>query len=127
MTDIIKDTFAEMGINGFRPLRDLILIRSNPMPVKTGSILLPLRQTTFYGELPNLVIVTAIVIAAGPKATVVPGDQIAFMRLNFIRWDYMQDRTVLGLIQEANIFGWADLDPGDEFADLRVQFTRQRR
>jgi hypothetical protein len=123
----VKRAFEEAGIKGFRPWRDLLLIRTNPMPVRTGSIFLPVKMTTFYGELPNLQPVTAIVLSSGPDATLKPGDQIAFLRTNFIRWDYFEDRTVLGFIEEKHVFGHADLDPGETFADLRVEFTRHNR
>lgn len=118
--DLAKRTFDELQVPGFRPLRDVLLVRTNPMPLRTGSIFLPNKLTSFYGELPHMQPITAIVLTAGPKAVAKPGDQIAFMRLHFIRWETLEDKTVAGWISEANVFGWADLDPGDTFADLRV-------
>lgn len=126
MSDRISATFAELGINSFRPMRDLVLVRSNPMPQKTGSIYLPNKLATFFGLLPNLQLITATVLSAGPKATVLPGEDIVFMRLNFAWWKIMEDGTVVGWIQEANVFGWSELEPGDTFADLRIDSAGRR-
>lgn len=126
MTDRIADTFFELGINSFRPLRDLVLVRSNPMPEKTGSIYLPNKLATFFGLLPNLQLITAIVLSAGPKATVLPGEDIVFLRLNFAWWKIMEDRTVVGWIQEANVLGRPELEPGDTYADLRIDSAGRR-
>lgn len=126
--DIIKQTFDEMGIPGFRPLRALILVRANPVPTKTsGGIYLPTKLTSFFGELPHMQPITATVLAAGPKATVKPGEVIAFLRLHFSWWMKLEDGSYVGwLLDEANIIGWADLDPGDTFADLRVESATAR-
>lgn len=126
MIDRVKETFAELEINSFRPLRDLVLVRSNPMPVKTGSIYLPNKLTTFFGLLPNMQLITATVIAAGSKATVLIGEEIVFLRLNFIWWKVMEDRTVVGWIQEANVLGRPELEPGDTYADLRIDSAGRR-
>lgn len=123
----IQKTFEELGIKGFRPWRDLLIIRTNPMPKKTGSIYLPEKLTTFYGELPHLQPITGMVIAAGPKATVPVGDHVAFMRLHFARWQTLEDGTVVGWIQEAHVEGHVDLDPDETFADLRVENATPRR
>ena len=126
-TDLARRTFTEIGIKGFRPLRDLVIVRTNPMPQKTGSIYLPPKLQTFYGELPHMQPITGIVLVAGPKAIVKPGDQVAFMRLYWATWDRLEDGTYVGWIQEPNLIGHVDLDPGDQFADLRVVFVPRPR
>lgn len=123
----VKQTFEEMGIDGFRPWRDLVFVRTNPMPIKTGSILLPFKATSFFGQLPNLAAISAVVLAAGPKATCKPADGVVFMRTNFAWWMAMEDLTYVGWIQEANLLGGYELSPGDTFADIRVEFYRRPR
>lgn len=126
-TDIVKKTFEEMGIPGFRPLRSVVLVRANPVPKKTGSIYLPEKLTSFFGELPHMQPITATVLAAGPKASLKPGETIAFLRLHFSWWMKLEDGSYVGwLLDEANIIGYADLDPGDTFADLRVESATGR-
>lgn len=125
--DIIKKTFDEMGIPGFRPLRSVVLVRANPVPKKTGEIFLPEKLASFFGELPHMQPITATVLAAGPKATVKPGEMIAFMRLHFSWWMKLEDGSYVGWLQdETHVIGWADLDPGDTFADLRVDSATGR-
>ncbi len=117
----IKQTFDELGINGFRPLRNLLLVRTNPMPEKTGSLFLPPKMSTLYGSLRgDSQLVTAEVLAAGPKATVLPGEQIVFIRLHYAWWKFLSDKTSVGWIQEANVWGQAELEEGDTYADLIV-------
>jgi hypothetical protein len=118
--ELVAETFAEMGIVGFKPWRDLVFVRTKPMPQKTGSIYLPNKLASFYGELPNMQLVTAIVVAVGPKTTLLVGDHIVFLRLNFAYWRRMEDGTYFGWIQEPNVYGWVELDPGDTYADLRI-------
>jgi hypothetical protein len=127
VSDLIAATFAEMDIPGFKPWRDLVFVRTNPMPQKTGSIYLPTKLASFYGELPNLQLITATVIAVGPKTTVLPGETVVFMRLYFAYWRRMEDGTYFGWIQEPNLTGFAELDPGDTYADLRIDSVGSRR
>jgi hypothetical protein len=95
------------------------------MPKKTGLIYLPEKLTTFYGELPHMQPIVATVLAAGPEATVKPGELVAFLRLYFARWMTLDDRTVVGwLLSEENLLGMADLE-GDIVADLRVDSARR--
>lgn len=124
----VKQTFEEMKINGFRPARDLIFVRTNPMPTKTGTgIMLPPRAITLFGELPNLSAVSAVVIAVGPKAHCKPADGVVFLRTNFAWWMAMEDRTYVGWIPEEHLLGRYELSPGDTFADIRVEFHRRVR
>ena len=125
---LIKQTFEELEIPGFRPLRNTVILRTHPIPVRTGAIFLPVKLTTFYGELPHMQPIVATVIAAGPKATCKVGDRVAFLRLHFALWKRCADDTAIGWIaDDGNIIGWVDLDEDEAFADLRVESATARR
>jgi hypothetical protein len=90
-------------------LRNTVLVRTEPLPTESNGVILPDRATSFYGELPHVQFVTAIVLSAGPKATLKPGDRIAFTRLFFARYVEMKDKTMVGWIaNEENVLGYAE-------------------
>jgi hypothetical protein len=122
---MIKKTFDELGIKSFRPLRKTLLLRTERIPDKVGSIFVPPKLATFYGELPHMQPILAFVLAAGPKATVRAGDRILFMRLHFARWQTLEDGTVCGWIDEANILGWADPENADARSDRGSSLSAQ--
>lgn len=109
--ELIKATFAEIGIKGIRVPRWLILVRTEPLEQKTpGGLWLPPKLTNFYGELPHLRPLVGLVLAAGPKAYVKVGDRVAFQRLHFQRWCQMQDGTFVGWIDYNQLHGFAEDD-----------------
>lgn len=104
----VEETWEELGFR-LRMLRSAILVRTEPLPKTSGGVILPDRATSFYGELPHVQFVTAVVLSAGPKAVLKPGDRIAFTRLFFARYMEMQDKTMVGWIaNEENVLGYAE-------------------
>lgn len=101
----LRRTFDELGIKGFRAMRKMLLVRTEALPQKIGLIYVPPKLATFYGELPHLQNIYAMVLAAGPKADCKPLDRVVFQRLYFARWQHMEDGTVVGWIDEANVYG----------------------
>lgn len=107
----VEETWTELGFR-FRPLRNVVLVRTDPLPTVTeGGIIIPDKLTSFYGELPHVQLVTATVLASGPKADLQPGEKICFQRLFFARWLEMGDKTLVGWIaDERNVVGWVEGD-----------------
>lgn len=102
--EVVNRTWSEVGYK-ITPLRKMVFVKTDPVPQKVGSLYLPPKLATFYGELPNLVLVNATVLAAGPKASVRPGDRVCFTRLFFARYCDLQDGTYIGWIEEENLTG----------------------
>lgn len=102
----VEETWEELGFR-LRMLRKAILIRTEPLPTESNGIILPDRATSFYGELPHVQFITAVVLSSGRDATLKPGDRIAFTRLFFARFLEMKDRTMVGWIaNEENVLGY---------------------
>jgi len=107
-TDLIEKTWAEIGYK-IHPLRNLVMVRTDPIPDKIGSIYLPPKLQTFYGELPHLQLITATILSAGKDVKGVKvGDRVAFTRLHFARFQNMQDGTKVGWMPEDQLAGLAD-------------------
>ena len=81
-----------------------ILVRTEKLKDKIGSIFLPPKQSSFYGRIQGQYVwCTATVIAVGPEATVLPGESIMFTRLAFANMYKMQDNSYVGLVDEENV------------------------
>lgn len=106
--DQVTEVFDKLGVRGVRPLRRTLIVRTNPLPQKTesGLIWLPSRSTSFYGGLPHMVLITALVLAAGPKCTVKVGETVIFQRLHFTRWVPYTTDTFVGWIDESQLVGY---------------------
>jgi hypothetical protein len=88
---------------------------------KVGSLFLPLKATTFYGDLPHLVMVRATVLSAGPKAQGLnPGDRVTFPRTYFIRWRELEPDVMLGWVDVSQVSGFFNTDDEAEDEPLRV-------
>lgn len=88
MLDLVEKTWDELGFKIKAP-RYLVWVRTLPPPCKIGSIYIPVKQASFYGELPHLVTVRAVVLSSGPKGvaqSLNPGDIVAFKRVQFARY-----------------------------------------
>lgn len=109
---VVERTWKELGYK-FRPWRRIVLVRTDPIPTMTsGGIHLPPKLASFYGELPHIQLVTAIVLASGPECELKAGDRIGFQRLYFARWLEMDDNTLIGWISdERNVVGLVEGDP----------------
>ena len=104
----VEDTWKEMG-HKLRMLRKGVLVRTDPLPTEVNGVILPPRAASFYGELPNVSFVTAVVLSSGRDATLKPGDRIAFIRLFFARHLEMEDKTLVGWIaNEENVLGYVE-------------------
>jgi|WetSurMetagenome_2_1015567.scaffolds.fasta_scaffold07491_2 hypothetical protein len=119
MLDLVERTWAELGFRIQAP-RFLVWVRTLPVEQKRGLIWLPPKMASFYGELPHLRTVRAVVLSAGPRGlakSLKPGDVIAFSRGVFSRFFQMQPTQVtasgaseefVGVIDSNDIFGFSD-------------------
>jgi len=102
---LIAATWEECGVRRVRPLRNMVFVRTELIPEYIGHIFIPPHLRASYSHLPHKVMLHALVLGTGPKCTAVKiGDRIAFSRLFFARWQYMNDKTLVGWINEDNIF-----------------------
>jgi len=114
MMDIIERTWEELGYR-IRATNYRVWVRTLPHPRKHGSIWLPPKAGSFYGELPHLRTVYGTVLSAGPRgvaAELKPGDIVAFKRLEFAWWakleastkdEYGEDEEYLGYLDANHI------------------------
>jgi hypothetical protein len=100
--ELIEKTWAEIG-RKIRPLRNIVFMRTELLPEMDGHIYLPPSVRGNYSGLPHKVFMRAVVIAVGPKCKLKVGQRIAFSRLFFARWEHMEDKTLVGYVQEENI------------------------
>lgn len=101
--DIVQETWKELNqeINCFG---SRVLIRTEPIPEKIGSIYLPTKHTSFYGKIQGQYQwCTATVLAAGEESIVKSGEKIMFTRLAFANIYKMKDNTFVGWVEDANI------------------------
>lgn len=108
--DVVEKTWAEVGCR-VRPLRRMVFLRTLPLEEKIGMIHLPTKLTKFHGELPHMKTIRAIVVAAGPKTIVKPGEQVCFTRLQFAWWKKLEDGCMFGWIDENDITGYCEGEP----------------
>lgn len=83
--DLVTRTWEELGFK-VRATGWKVWVRTLPHPRKIGRIWLPPKAASFYGELPHLRTVYALVLTSGPLGwakDLKPGDKVAFKRLNF--------------------------------------------
>jgi hypothetical protein len=110
---IVEDTWDEIGhkikATGFK-----LWVRTLPHPRKVGRVWLPPNRGRFYGELPHLKLVFAVVLSVGPHARsqheLQPGTIVGFKRLNFAWWrkleganedEWGSDDQFVGYLQNA--------------------------
>lgn len=110
MDELIEQTWKELG-QRLSPVRDLVMVRTEPHEKKIGSLYLPPKLQHFYGELPHLQMVTATALSVGPQCrSIKVGDRIVFSRLFFGRLFTMKDGTLVGYLREDQVSGHR-LDP----------------
>lgn len=74
---------------------------------KVGSLWLPVKLTSFYGDLPHLVVVKATVLSVGPKVRgIKEGARVAFPRTYFAKWKELEPDVMVGWIEAANLSGF---------------------
>jgi len=103
----VRETWEELG-HKIRPLRRIVLVRTDPLPDKTegGIFVDPKLSENFYADLPHVSFHCATVLSAGRDSVLKPGDRIGFQRLFFARYAILKDRTLVGWIQDdRNILG----------------------
>jgi hypothetical protein len=123
---LVADTWAEIGRKA-RPLRRMVFVRSEVFNNKTASglLYLPGKIHGFYGGLPHMRTLYGTILAAGPDATVMVGERVAFTRLYFAIWlPLMEEGAFVGWINENDMIGYADLDPLPEVANEPVKRAR---
>lgn len=92
MIGAVEKTWDELGYR-IRATGYRVWVRTLPHPRKHGSIWLPPKAGSFYGELPHLRTVYAVVLSAGsrgPAKGLKPGDIVGFKRLEFAWWAKLQ-------------------------------------
>ena len=109
MQEFIDRTWQEVG-HKIRPLRRLLVVRTLPTEQMVGSLWMPSSASATYGGLAHQRTLKAVVLAVGPKATVKPGELIAFTRLFFGWWKKFDNDCYFGWIDEDQIHGYADPD-----------------
>lgn len=103
--DLVEQTWAEVGCR-VRPLKRWVFVRTLPVATHIGSIALPPKLASFHGELPHMKTIHALVLSVGPKATVKKGDVVCFTRLQFAWWKKLDDRCMVGWIDENDLTGY---------------------
>lgn len=120
MQELVEKTWQELGYR-IRSVGYKIWVRTLPHRRRSpGGLWLSPRQASFYGELPHLVTVEAVVLSTGPRglATAVkPGDVIAFSRVHFARHVQLQPTEIdaygtseefVGYVDANQIFGFVE-------------------
>jgi co-chaperonin GroES (HSP10) len=103
MTDFVEETWQELGTR-VRPLRDLVFLRTvKPSQQTEGGIWFAPSDQNFYDGPLHLRLMRAIVLAAGPRSVLQPGDHICFQRLYLSRWKGLQDGTFVGWLREIEV------------------------
>lgn len=107
--DVVEATWAEVECR-IRPLRRMVFLRTLPLETMIGSIHLPAKMVSFHGELPHMKTIYAIVCSVGPDATAKVGDKVCFTRLQFAWYKKLEDKCMLGWIDENDITGTIEED-----------------
>ncbi len=113
--ELVERTWAELECR-IRPLSRTIMVRTLPIPQKIGSLWLPPKAASFYGGMPHLVMIRAIVLSAGPKAHVNPGEKVLFQRLWFSRWKGLSDGCYVGYLDAVKLTGIVEDDSEEQAA-----------
>lgn len=109
MPEKVRAVWEELGIKNVRMLGRKVMVMNYPFVPKThGGIWLPPKLHTFYGGLPHMRVLRALVLSAGPKCQLVPGDEVCFQRLHFALWKDLDTERKVGWIDELQIIGHAE-------------------
>lgn len=102
----IKDTWDELGFK-IRPTSWTVMVRTDPVPEKVGLIWIPPDSAMLFNrELPHMKLVTATVLAVGPKAKMVKvGDRVVFKRVHFAWLWQLADKTYVGYLPQEELVG----------------------
>ncbi len=101
------------GSEKIRPLRDILMVRTDAPPQKfSGSNLyLSPKLTDFYGAMPKEVTTYATVMSIGRDTkTVKVGDRVAFTRIFFAMLADLPDLAKFGYVREEQLL-WIVDDP----------------
>jgi hypothetical protein len=116
----VQATWAELGVQGVRPTRSMVFLRTEkPRLMTDGGIIMPNATGGFYGGLPKGRFVWATVLVCGPDChEVQAGDIVLFGRGHFARWgdtaagrQALEDGALVGWIDESNIEGVLEEPP----------------
>jgi hypothetical protein len=133
MLDLVERTWAELGFR-VRALGYKIWVRTLPVEQRRGPLWLTAKAASFYGGLPHLRTVQAVVLSAGPAGLargLKPGDVLAFSRGHFTRfWQLQPTQTTLagaseeyvGVIDSNDVFGFAsDVSDREQREETHVE------
>lgn len=107
MTEFVQETWEKLG-KRIRPLRRTVFVRTLPFEDKIGSLYLPPKLTGFYGELPHLRLIEAVVLSVGPDAAkrgITVGMKVVFKRLHFAMYATFSDLDRVGWLDVNEIVG----------------------
>lgn len=101
---IVRETFEQLGMLNFIPMRRDVLVRTDKVPsISEGGIVFPPGSASFYSSLPSEKTVRATVLSTYEGCTSLkPGDRVMFSRGFFARL------TQLG--KEEEYVGWVATD-----------------
>lgn len=106
--EIVASVWQELG-KRYRPLRRVLIVRTDPQSQSTpGGILLTQKESDLYTGMPHMRVVKATVLAAGPKASTAVGARVCFQRLHFAWFAKLEDKTLVGTIEEEELVGYLE-------------------
>jgi len=91
----------------------MVLLRTEKLQMKTeGGLFLPASEQGFYDGPMHLRLLAATVLSAGSRAdqSLVPGTRVCFQRRFFAWWKVMEDRTLVGWVDDSQITAICDPD-----------------
>lgn len=107
----IAETWAECGVRSVKPARQTIMVRTELLPEYIGRIFIPPHLRGNYTDLPHKVFMWGLVLSTGSECQHIKvGDRVGFSRLFFARWQYMEDKTLVGWVKEENVYLLAEED-----------------
>lgn len=106
--ELVEKTWEELGYK-IRPLGWKVFVRTDPPPQKVGSLFLPPKQASFYGGMGHQRVVTATVLAVGPKVVgITVGERVVFRRLEFGHIARFDGDVYVGWIEMAQLAGFPE-------------------
>jgi hypothetical protein len=107
----VEQSWQECDVKKVRPLRSMVFLRTHPPETMTESGLLhrPPSALNWLSGPAHLKIIHATVLDVGPKTrNVRKGDVVCFTRMYFSWWKKMEDRTMVGWIDESQLIGYPE-------------------
>ena len=108
MVNFVEQTWEKLG-RRVRASGHTVFVRTDvPEEKSEGGIFYP--DSGFYSGPFHLRLVAATVLSAGSKSILKPGDRVCFQRQWFCRWESLDDKTLVGWLEEAQVTGVLEED-----------------